>query len=91
MIPRIIKETNRSFRSFMAITLSVSYDPTPLDISQAHEEESYGENNQQCEIDRHGHHISNTEGSMENVSAVGRRKHVGKRPEKNRQTFNREE
>ena len=69
----------------------ISYDPTPLNISQADEEETYGENNQQCEIDQHGHRISNAEGAVENVGAVGRRKHVGKRPEKNRQTFNREE
>jgi hypothetical protein len=91
VIPRIIKETNSFFRSFMSITLSVSYDPTPLDISQADEKESYAENNQQCEIDQHGHRITNAEGAMENVGAVSRRKHVRKRPEKNRQTLNREE
>ena len=71
--------------------ISISYDPTPLNISQANKEEPYGENNQQCEINQHGHRISNAEGAVENVGAIGRRKHVGKRPEKMRQTFNREE
>jgi hypothetical protein len=69
----------------------MSGDPTPPDIPQADEEETDAKNNQQSEIDWHGHRIPNTEGSVEDISAVGRRKHIRKRPEKNRQILNREE
>jgi hypothetical protein len=62
-----------------------------LDISQADKEKSDTEDNKQSEINRHGHRISNAECTMKNVGAVRRRKHVGKRPEKNGQTLDRKE
>ena len=73
----------------MDVLLTMSYDPTLLDISQAEEEKSNAEHNKQSEINRYGDRISNAEGAMKNVRAVRRRKYIGKRPKKNRQTFDR--
>jgi len=71
--------------------LTMSYDPALLDISQAEEEKSNAEHNKQSEINRYGDRMSNAEGAMKNVGAVRRRKHVGKRSEKNGQTLDRKD
>jgi hypothetical protein len=92
-IPRIPfkLQTVKSPIFFVIFLSTISYNPTLLDISQADKEKSDTEDNKQSEINRYGDRTTNAEGTMKNVYAVRRRKHVGKRSEKNGQTLDRKD